>query len=171
MYFETLPDCRWVKQESRHWKALILFRTVSVWALFSQVMLKGLAFLSEQYPIVHLHIHLFSHLLFTLQLLIFRIHMHCSLLQIVQRSATRKPKRDRRWELQFSGDISALQLNTECLTEGLCGHALPKYKWLPLSGPASPFHQDTFFISCHSEQVNLSANLHKLFVSAIILQF
>lgn len=69
IYSETLPDCRWVKQESRHWKALILYRTVSVWVLFSQVMLKGLAFLSEQYPIVHLHIHLFFHLLFTLQLL------------------------------------------------------------------------------------------------------
>lgn len=40
------------------------------------------------------------------------------------------------------------------------------------SGPASPFHQDFFFIKCHSEQVNLPAkNLHKWFVSPIILQF
>lgn len=103
MHSETLPDCRWVKQESRHWKALILYRTVSVWALFSQVMLKGLAFLSEQYPIVHLNIHLFFHLLFTSQLLIFRTYMHCSSLQIVQSSATRKPKRYKRCSCSFLG--------------------------------------------------------------------
>lgn len=106
MYSESLPDCRWVKQESRHWKALIFHRTVSVWALFSQAILKGLEFLSEQYPIVHLYIHLFFHLLFTLQLLVFRIHMYCTLLPIVQSSVSRKPKRDKDGVAVFWGYTS-----------------------------------------------------------------